>query len=305
MSKQNTSGGPAAPAGWLKIAAFAAIYIIWGSTYLAIVFAIDTLPPFLMAGLRFLLAGALLFTFARLRGDTAPAPIHWRSTFIIGGLLLLVGNGAVVWAEQHVASGIAALLVTTEPLWIVALQWAGKEKNKPKKAVLLGMLLGIVGMLVLVSPWKSTGDIALGPCVLIFFSAGAWALGSLYSNKAPLPSSQVLTTGMQMLCGGALLLLAGTVAGEWQTTQWSAVSQQSWLAFGYLVVFGSLIAFTAYSWLTRVAPPAQVSTYAYVNPVIAVFLGWALANEEITAQTLVATALLVTAVVIITLKSKH
>ena len=293
------------PTSWLKIAAFAAIYIIWGSTYLAIVFAIETLPPFLMAGLRFLLAGTLLYAFARLKGAPAPSKVHWRSTFIIGGLLLLIGNGAVVWAEQYVASGIAALLVTTEPLWVVALQWAGKGRNKPGKAVLLGMLIGVIGMLVLVNPWETAGSIALWPSLIIFVAAGAWALGSLYSNTAPLPTSQVLTTGMQMLCGGALLLAAGTAAGEWQTTQWSEVSQQSWLAFGYLVVFGSLIAFTAYSWLTRVAPPAQVSTYAYVNPVIAVFLGWALAHEEITLQTLVATALLVSAVVIITLKSKH
>ncbi|GAA4302173.1 EamA family transporter [Nibribacter koreensis] len=293
------------PVSWLKIAAFAAIYIIWGSTYLAIVFAIETLPPFLMAGLRFLLAGALLYTFARFNGAKAPSKIHWRSTFIIGGLLLLIGNGAVVWAEQYVASGIAALLVTTEPLWVVALQWAGKEKAKPNKVVLLGMLIGMVGMLVLVNPWENAQSVELWPSLIIFIAAGAWALGSLYSNKAALPSSQVLTTGMQMLCGGALLLTAGTVAGEWQTTVWSEVSSKSWLAFGYLLVFGSLIAFTAYSWLTRVAPPAQVSTYAYVNPVIAVFLGWALANEQITWQTLLAAALLVTAVVIITLTSKH
>jgi drug/metabolite transporter (DMT)-like permease len=302
---QHATAAAETPASWLKIAAFAAIYIIWGSTYLAIVFAIETLPPFLMAGLRFLLAGTLLYTLARFKGAHPPSKIHWRSTFVIGGLLLLVGNGAVVWAEQYVASGIAALLVTTEPLWIVALQWAGKNKTKPNKAVLFGMFIGIIGMVVLVNPWEAAGSIELWPSLVIFIAAGAWALGSLYSNSAPLPSSQVLTTGMQMLCGGALLLLAGTVAGEWQTTQWAAVSRQSWLAFGYLVVFGSLIAFTAYSWLTRVAPPAQVSTYAYVNPVIAVFLGWALANEEITLQTLLATALLVTAVVIITLKSKQ
>lgn len=165
------------PAGWLKIAAFAAIYIIWGSTYLAIVFAIESLPPFLMAGLRFLLAGALLYTFALLKGAQAPSRLHWRSTFIIGGLLLLIGNGAVVWAEQYVASGIAALLVTTEPLWVVALQWMDKEKTKPNKMVLLGMLIGIVGMLVLVNPWETTQSIEIWPSLIIFLAAGAWAMG--------------------------------------------------------------------------------------------------------------------------------
>ncbi|MGV3538724.1 MAG: EamA family transporter, partial [Rufibacter sp.] len=280
MSSSETTAG--STTGFLKIAAFAAIYVIWGSTYLAIVFAIETLPPFLMAGGRFLLAGTLLFGWALWRGAAAPNPIHWRSTLIIGFLLLLIGNGAVVWAEQKVPSGVAALLVTTVPLWVVLLQWLGKSKKKPTGGVLIGLLIGMVGMLVLVNPWELEGGVDLMGSAAIFFAAGAWAYGSLYASKAELPASPVLTTGMQMLCGGFLLLITGTLAGEWQTTQWNQVSQQSWLALGYLVVFGSLIAFTAYSWLTRVAPPAQVSTYAYVNPVIAVLLGWALANETIT-----------------------
>ncbi|KAA3437157.1 EamA family transporter [Rufibacter hautae] len=303
MQSTSSSGAPAP--GWLKIAAFAAIYIIWGSTYLAIVFAIETLPPFLMAGLRFMFAGAILFTWARLRGAAAPSGQHWRNTAIIGGLLLLIGNGAVVWAEQRVASGIAALLVTTEPLWIVVLQWLGKGKKAPSAGVIVGLVLGAIGMVVLVSPWKLEGGLDLLGSTAIFLSAGAWAWGSLFSSRASLPTSPVLTTGMQMLCGGALLALAGTTFGEWQTADWSSVSQRSWLALGYLVVFGSLIAFSAYSWLTRVAPPSQVSTYAYVNPVIAVILGWAFAHEQVTIQTLIATVLLVAAVVIITLKAKH
>jgi drug/metabolite transporter (DMT)-like permease len=303
MDTTSSSGAPAT--GWLKVAAFAAIYIIWGSTYLAIAFAIETLPPFLMAGLRFLLAGTILFSWARLRGEKAPSGLHWRNTAVIGGLLLLIGNGAVVWAEQRVASGIAALLVTTEPLWVVILQWLGKTKKAPSNGVMLGLVLGAVGMMVLVSPWELEGGVDLLASTAIFLSAGAWAWGSIFSSRATLPSSPVLTTGMQMLCGGGLLLLAGTAAGEWQTTQWSHVSQRSWLAFSYLVGFGSLIAFSAYSWLTRVAPPAQVSTYAYVNPVIAVLLGWAFAHEVVTGQTIIAAFLLVAAVVIITLKSRH
>lgn len=288
----------------MKIAAFAAVYIIWGSTYLAIVFAIDTLPPFLMAGLRFLLAGLIMYGFARGKA-ASPTLQQWKNTAIIGALLLLIGNGAVVWAEEKVPSGIAALLVTTVPLWVVFLQWIGKEKKKPTLGVIVGLLLGIVGMVVLVSPWEMDGGIDLVRSMAIFLAAGAWALGSLYASKASLPASPAVTTGMQMLCGGFFLLITGTVLGEWQHTDWSAVSQKSWLAFGYLVVFGSLVAFTAYSWLTRVAPPAQVSTYAYVNPVIAVLLGWAFAHEVITLQTIVATVLLVSAVVIITLKAKR
>ncbi|WP_192821415.1 EamA family transporter [Rufibacter sp. LB8] len=295
----------AAPARWLKVLAFGAIYIIWGSTYLAIFIAIETLPPFLMAGLRFLLAGVALYAFARLSGTPAPKIIHWKSTALIGALLLLIGNGAVVWAEQRVATGIAALLVTTVPLWVVLLQWWGPAHKKPTLGVVLGLAIGLAGMVVLVSPWEISGGIDLWGGGAIFLAAGAWAMGSLYSASAQLPASPILTTGMQMLCGGALLLLTGTLTGEWQTTNWSEVSERSWWAFGYLVVFGSLVAFTAYSWLTRVAPPAQVSTYAYVNPVIAVLLGWGFAKEEITSQTLIAAALLVTAVALITLKAKR
>jgi drug/metabolite transporter (DMT)-like permease len=303
MNSSSSSGAPGT--GWLKIAAFAAIYIIWGSTYLAIVFAIETLPPFLMAGLRFLTAGLLLFGWARWRGAPAPSWLHWHNTAVIGAALLLVGNGTVVWVEQRVASGVAALLVTTEPLWVVVLQWLGKNGKAPAKGVMLGLLLGVVGMVVLVNPFNLEGGIDLLGSTAIFLSAGAWAWGSLFSSKATLPSSPILTTGMQMLCGGGLLLLAGTFTGEWQTTDWTAVSQRSWLALGYLTVFGSLVAFSAYSWLTRVAPPAQVSTYAYVNPVIAVLLGWAFAQEVITGQTIIAAVLLVLAVVLITLKSNH
>ncbi|MBC3541114.1 EamA family transporter [Rufibacter sediminis] len=302
MNVSSSSG--ASGTGWLKIAAFAAIYIIWGSTYLAIAFVIETLPPFLMAGGRFLLAGALMFGWARLRGAQAPSLLHWKNTAIIGGMLILLGNGAVVWAEQRVASGVAALLVTTEPLWVVVLQWLGKTRQAPSRGVILGLLIGAVGMLVLVSPWELEGTVDLLGSIIVFLAAGAWAWGSLFSSRASLPSSAVLTTGMQMLCGGAMLLCVGTVSGEWQTTNWAAISQRSWLALGYLVVFGSLIAFTAYSWLTRVAPPSQVSTYAYVNPVIAVFLGWAFAQEVVTGQTIMATVLLVAAVVLITLKAK-
>ncbi|ALJ00139.1 EamA family transporter [Rufibacter tibetensis] len=303
MSVLSTSGASAT--GWRKIAAFAAIYVIWGSTYLAIAFAVETLPPFLMAGMRFLLAGAILYSWAVWRGAKAPSLFHWRNTAIIGGCLLLLGNGAVVWAEQKVPSGIAALLVTTEPLWIVVLQWVGKSRQVPSKGVLLGLVIGVVGMIILVSPWELEGGVDMMGSIAILLAAGAWAWGSLFSSKATLPDSPILTTGMQMLCGGGLLFLTGTIAGEWQTTDWGVVSQRSWLALAYLVVFGSLIAFSAYSWLTRVAPPSQVSTYAYVNPVIAVLLGWALAHEVITGQTIIATVLLVAAVVLITIKSKH
>lgn len=285
----------------LLIAAFAAIYIIWGSTYLAILIALETLPPFLMAGVRFLLAGALLFGWAKLKGGPQPTLRQWRNAAIIGGLLLLGGNGAVVWAEQRVPSGMAALLVTTEPLWVVLLAWQFQGK-RPNRSVLVGLVLGVMGMILLVGPGQlsGVGKVDLLGALVIVGGAVAWAAGSLYASKADLPRSAVLTTGMQMLCGGAMQLTVGSLRGEWQHFDPAGVSLRSLGAFAYLLVFGSLVAFTAYSWLTRVAPPSQVSTYAYVNPVVAVLLGWALANEQFTWLTVVAAAVLVAAVALIT-----
>lgn len=283
------------------LAAFAAVYLIWGSTYLAIRFAIETLPPFLMAGVRFIIAGGVLYLFARARGLARPTARQWRSAAVIGGLLLLGGNGGVVWSEQYVASGLVALLVATEPLWVALLDWARPGGSRPSRPTALGMVVGFVGVAVLVGPEGATaGGIPWFPALVVLLAAGSWALGSLYSLRAPLPASPVVATGAEMLTGGVLLLLFGLLRGEAAAFDPAAVSLRSLLAVGYLTVFGSLVAFSAYVWLLRVASPARASTYAFVNPVVAVFLGWLLAAEPLTPRVGVAAALVVAAVVLVT-----
>lgn len=284
----------------LKVAiALAAVYFIWGSTFLAIRFAIETLPPFLMAGARMVFAGSLLYGWARWRGAPRPSRVHWRSAALIGMFLLLVGNGAVVWAEQRVDSGLAALLVSVEPLWIVLLVWLRPGGERPTLRVIGGLLLGFAGLFLLVKPSSATGGIdPLGAAVIVV-GALSWAWGSLYGQRARLPESPLLTTGMQMLCGGGLLLLASLLAGEPAGFDPAAVSLRSLFALGYLVAFGSLVGFTAYVWLLRAASPVLVSTYAYVNPVVAVFLGWVLAGEPVTLGTLVAAAVILSGVALI------
>lgn len=283
----------------LRVAlALGSVYLIWGSTYLAIRFAIETIPPFLMAATRYLAAGALIYGWARLRGAERPKLLHWRSAVTLGAFLLLAGNGGVVWAEQRVSSGLAALLISTEPIWIVFLVWLRSGRERPHPRVLAGLLLGLVGLVMLVRPSPAGGVDLLGAAAILVASL-SWAWGSLYGQRAPLPSSQLAATGMQMLGGGALLLLASTLAGEPARFDGAAVSLRSALSLGYLIVFGAVVAFTAYVWLLRVAPPVLVSTYAYVNPVVAVFLGWALAGEPLAAGTLGAAAVILTGVALI------
>jgi drug/metabolite transporter (DMT)-like permease len=283
-------------------AAFAAIYLIWGSTYLAIRFAIETLPPFFMAGARFIVAGALLYTWARWRGAPGPTRLHWREAAIVGGLMLLGGNGGVTWAEQRLPSGLAALLVTTVPLWMVLLEAVRPGGGRPSRRVALGLGLGMAGVLLLIGQGNLTGGQAvdLPGTAVVLFAALAWAAGSLYSRRARLPEAPLQGVALEMLAGGAWLLLAGGVSGEGARLNLDGASLRSLLALGYLIIFGSIVAFSAYLWLLRVSTPARASTYAFVNPVIAVFLGWALADEPLTAQTLLAAAVIVAAVAIIT-----
>jgi drug/metabolite transporter (DMT)-like permease len=283
-------------------AAFAAVYIIWGSTYLAIRLAIDTIPPFLMAGLRFIIAGTLLFAWLRLRGVPLPKRIELRSTAIVGGLLLLGGNGGVVWAEQRIASGIAALMVGLEPLWIVLIDWMRPGGKRPRNEVLAGVGIGFVGVVLLVGPGSltGTGEIDLAGVIVLGLASLFWAIGSLYAQHAPMPESSMMSTALELLCGGALLTLAGTINGEWARLNLDAISLKSGLAMAYLVVFGSWIAFSAYVWLLKVTTPARVATYAYVNPVVAVFLGWAILAEPLSLRMLLAALLIIGAVFMIT-----
>jgi drug/metabolite transporter (DMT)-like permease len=284
--------------------AFAAVYIIWGSTYLGIRLAIETLPGFLMAGTRFMTAGAILFAWAAFNGEKLrPALAQWRKAFVIGGLLLLCGNGGVTWAEKYIASSLAALLVATEPLWIVILNW-GLTHRRPNGKVLLGVLIGLVGVTLLVSDGLGQGAhglrlslIGAGVVVLAGF---AWAAGSVYSSRHPIKAMTSMASGMQMLAGGSLLLLLALVAGDFQRLNLDNASWVSIGAFAYLMLFGSLVGFTAYSWLLNKVSTASAATYAYVNPVVAVLLGWLIANEPLTAKMMLAAAIIVGSVILIT-----
>ncbi|UCG86699.1 MAG: EamA family transporter [Gemmatimonadota bacterium] len=282
------------------VAAFAAVYLIWGSTYLAIRFAIDTMPPFTMAGVRFITAGGVLYVCLRARGVARPAPHHWRSALVIGALMLLGGNGGVVWAEQFVASGIAALLVTTVPFWVVLLAWV-TGRGRPSVLVVVGLLVGFCGVFLLVGPERVAGGARVDPvgALVLVLAAFAWAVGSLYSREAQQAPSQPLATAMSMLAGGVLLLLAATVAGELSAVDLTDISPRSWVAFWYLVVFGALVAFSAYIWLMRSTTPARAATYAYVNPVVAVVLGWILAAEPLNPRVVIAAGVIVGAVALI------
>ncbi len=286
------------------LAAFAAVYVIWGSTYLAIRFAVETLPPLLMAGARFTVAGLILLLWSRLvQKAERPSRVDWRTGLISGALLLLGGNGAVVWAETRVPSGIAALLVAVVPLWMVLLDWWRPGGGRPAAPVFIGLALGLVGLGLLVGPdavhGGSGGVSTLGAAVLIAGSL-SWAIGSLFTKQAPPATTSLNGSGTQMFAGGLWLLVAGAVGGELARLDLSHVTQRSLLGFVYLVLFGSLIGFTAYFYLLSHTTAAKAATYAYVNPVVAVLLGWAFAHEPLTTRTMLAAAVILAGVAIIT-----
>ena len=284
------------------IAAFASIYVIWGSTYLAIRYAVETIPPFVMGGVRFLVSGTILYLWSRYRGAPKPTRIHWRNAIIAGGFLLLGGNGAVVWAEQFVPSGLTALLVSILPFWLVIIEWLRPPRRRPSGAVLVGLVLGFVGIIVLVGPsgMGGHGNVApIGALVLILGSL-SWAIGSFWSRDAELPESGLLTTGMEMLGGGALMLIVGALSGEFAHLDVHAISKASGIGMLYLITFGSLLGFTSYIWLLDKVSPARLGTYAYVNPLVAVMLGWAIAGERLSIRTGIAAAIVICAVALIT-----
>ena len=284
------------------IAAFASIYLVWGSTYLAIRYAVETMPPFVMGGARFLVSGALLYAWARYKGAPSPSRLHWRNAMIAGAFLLLGGNGAVVWAEQYVPSGLTALLVSILPFWLVIIEWARPPRQRPSGLVLAGLVLGFVGIIVLIGPGNigGDGDIPLLGALVLILGSLSWAIGSFWSRDAARPESGLLTTGMEMLGGGVLLLLVGVLSGELGGFDVHNVSKASAIGLLYLITFGSLIGFTSYIWLLDKVSPARLGTYAYVNPIVAVLLGWAIAGERLTIRTGVAAAIVICAVALIT-----
>ena len=292
------------PARAAVLAGLLTIYLVWGSTYLAIRVAVGTMPPFLMAAGRFLVAGGILFAFLKLRGGPTPTARQWRANTVIGTFLLLGGNGAVVWAEQFVPSGLTALLIGVGPLFIVLTEWAWPGGLRPTARTFAALLLGFAGVVWLAAPWQNPaqGGLHVGGVLAILLGCVCWSLGSITSRHSQHGASPALASALQMLGGGGALLLAAVLHGDFTRLDFATISGASWGAFAYLVVFGSLVGFSTFVWLMKHCPPAQVATYAYVNPIVAVLLGWLILDEPVTSRTLVASAVIIAAVVLITLE---
>jgi drug/metabolite transporter (DMT)-like permease len=297
----------ATPSRAAFILAFAAIYLIWGSTYLGIRVAVETMPPFLMAGMRFAVAGALIFGFLLSRGAAWPSAAQWKDQVIIGLFLLLGGNAIVSWSEQRTPSGITSLILGASPLVMVLLEWARPGGKRPTAALVLGVAVGIVGIALLLGP----GAIPVGyrppaiDVIALFVASISWWVGSLYSKHISTGTPLLMASAMQMLSGSASMLLTGLLLGEGSALHFASVSLHSWLAFSYLVVAGSIVAFPVYVWLLEHSTPAKVSTYAYVNPVVAVILGWAILGEPLNLRILLASVVIIGAVAIITIGKKR
>lgn len=288
---------------WRLILAFGLVYVIWGSTYLAIRFAVETLPPLLMAGARNLVAGGILYLWVRARGAPRPTFLHWRTGFAVGTLLLLGGNGGVTWAEQRVPSGLTAVIVAMVPLWMVVFHAFAGGRRETTGLQWAGVLLGLGGVAVLVDP-GAREHVDLAGTAALLAATVLWAAGSLYSRRAPLPKPALLAVAIELLGGGVALVLTGLAIGEGPRIDLAAASPKSLLSFAYLVVFGSIVGFTAYIYLLNHTTPARVSTYAYVNPAVAVVLGWAFAREQLTARTALAGAVILAGVVLLTLSGR-
>ena len=278
------------------LGAFFLIYFVWGSNFLAIRYAVETIPPFLLMGVRSVLAGSCLYLAARVSGAMRPAPSEWRAAARVGLVLFLGCHGLLAWAQRRVPSGVAALGLATIPLWMTLLDWLWAGARRPGAPVWIGLTLGLAGLTVLIGPgrWSGTVD-AVGVFALVV-SAYCWAFGSILSRRSRLPSSVMLSTGMQLVAGGLALLVLSLGSGEVLRFDAGAVSARSLLGFAYMVIAASILAFTAYVWLLRVSTPARVSSYAFVNPLVAVFVGWAVGGEPLTARTAVASLLIVAGV---------
>src|SRR6058998_409532 len=287
---------PAPTKIWI-IVAFAALYLIWGSTYLGIRFAIETIPPFLMAGTRFLIAGVIMYAIAWSQGIGKSTWRNWRTSLIIGACLLRGGNGGVTRSEKYIDSGLAALIVAIVPIYIVVLGWMTGMAPKPTPIMWLALVGGFVGVGILFGPALhfSSNDArhpAIGISILLV-SSFIWSVGSLYSRVAKHAASPFLTAAQQMLCGGMLLLFVGIATGELRRLHPGSISILSVASFIYLVIIGAVVGYTAYIWLLRHCDPAKVATYAYVNPIVAVLLGALFAGEKLTMRTLIAACLII------------
>jgi drug/metabolite transporter (DMT)-like permease len=279
------------------VLAFAAIYLVWGSTYLAIRYAVETIPPLVTAGVRHSIAGGILFAWAWARGFR-PTRANWISGSVIGALFFLVGHGTLHWAEQYVGSGLAALLIATEPMFILVLAWSmGQQKISRISAAGLG--LGVVGVAMLTGVELSIKGSSVLGLLAVLLGSFAWSAGVVISPRLKLPDDALGRTALPTICGAAMLLVAAGLTGEFHATHWASISLKSILGLAYLIVFGSVVAFTSYTWLLQRCPPALVATHTYANPVVAVFLGWLLASEPLTMRVVLASVAILGAIVLI------
>jgi drug/metabolite transporter (DMT)-like permease len=298
VPRANPPRTPRRRAGSIKVGlAFAAIYLVWGSTYLAIRYAVETIPPLVTAGIRHTLAGGILLAWACARGYR-PRREHWIAGAIVGAFFFLIGHGTLHWAEQHVSSGFAALLIATEPMFILVLAWmSGQQKISRLSA--LGLLCGVVGVAVLTGVELNGNSASLLAMLAVLIGSLSWAAGVVISPKVKLPTDALARTAVPLVCGAVMLLITAGATGEFHQLHWSALSLRSILGLAYLIVFGSIVAFTAYTWLLLRCPPTLVATHTYANPVVAVLLGWLLASEPLTPRVVLASVTILGAIVLI------
>ena len=296
-----SSPGQSSEYSGLILLAFAAVYVLWGSTYLAMRVGIESFPPLLLAGTRHLSVGIVLLPLLIWKTRIIPTAQHWKTAAITGCLLLFLGNGSVCWAEQTVPSGVTALLVAMVCLWMVLVDWLRPGGHRPSVRIVAGVIFGFAGLLFLVGPSHLAGSGRVDPfgAGILVLASFSWACGSLYSKHGSLPSSPMLGMAMQSFCGGIALWVAGSLSGEVARFHPAAVSLRSWIAVAYLAVFGSAIGFTAYIYILKKSTAARVGTYALVNPVVALLLGWLFAGEAFTLRTFVAALVILTAVLLV------
>ena len=304
MPSTNKTGRPSRAQ---LVLGFASIYLIWGSTYLGIRYAVESIPPLLMMAIRHSVAGVIVYAWARARGAEPPTRKQWGYAAIAGTILFLGGHGTLAWAEQRVPSGLAALLCATLPLWTVLIAWINRSERHLGAKVWTGILLGFAGVAILIGPdaLRQGESFDVLATFTVMFGAFAWAVGTAYSHGVKLPSSTVLSAAMQMIAGGTSLYVVSLLSGEMASVHLASLTVRSVGALAYLLVFGSIIAFTVFTWLVSVCPPSRVSTYAYVNPAVAVFLGWALASEPIGVHTIVATVVILAGVALVSTRVPH
>ena len=288
-----------------ELLAFAVVYVIWGSTYLGIRIGVRSIPPFLLAGGRALIAGIVLFVWLRTRGAAAPTVRQWARATLAGTLMLAAGNGLVTWAETRVASNVAALLIAAVPLYVALLDWLRPAGARPSRRALLGIAIGAMGMVLLASP-DPRAIPGSGTATAAMLLAGlAWAGGSLYARYNPMHPSPLVASAQQMIAGGLVLLVVAAIKGEPAAFSFAAVTRESAIAFVYLTVFGSLVAFSAFNWLITASTPTRLSTTAYVNPVVAVILGWIALGETLRPRPLLGATLILCAVAVMVMRGRR